>query len=724
MTTLRAGGIVSESSATLLTKSSSHHVIFLVDGSLQSVSEEGDESFNQLIDCDSHVVKRRIDVLVSVAKTLAVEGFGWREGKEEEEENARRRFGCVFYDASCSSSAKDDALVARKKQKTKKRRLGCSMLDLESVFQFFASLKHEEHQTNGGAFITLSQAVSQAALMFKSTKMEECGSRDLVILNATEGLQSLSVAEDVVEKMEKMNVTRSAVFFHGDYASPSSSCLWPTAIEGLANASGIAAICNLRPHQDMFLRQSERCLRAELETGGVLREISDGEATNGEATEQKLIEATRRDKILEKNRVQENAMFPTKMNEDDGKNKDEQERGQQLVRRGENCASQFSKFDVLEERLSGLNASTSLRVPILILPKSDANRDEKQESTGKENQETNSGNTEPFIHHVDVEVENIPKVLHAMFEPLLVLSSCSRMRKDKSKKVRPLLGTSGDIIVRQEYFLGNKHEPKVIIEFRKNEGGIDRIASFNRSASKVVSLIWPLKNADARVFCIKHELAKYKKFFYFNRESGESYAERVSQFRAILENPPSLEELSGIESSKTLRDMALAAPSLLGLMCNPPASQPASSSSFEPPPPPIQASESSPTASTFTLEKYRQLELEQKERRRKIRAALTKQKNKNTVETENKVEKEEETPQRQVITNRLQALRDELELRLNEAETAQKTTSAKTERTSQPDEEQEKEKVVSEERNTDDKGEPKDRQSKKVNKTNLLSFFA
>jgi hypothetical protein len=170
--------------------------------------------------------------------------------------------------------------------------------------------------------------------------------------------------------------------------------------------------------------------------------------------------------------------------------------------------------------------------------------------------------------------------------------------------------------------------------------------------------------------------------------------------------------------------MALAAPSLLGLMCNPPVSQPVSSSSFEPPPPPIQASESSPTASTFTLEKYRQPELEQKERRRKIRAALTKEKNKNTVETENKVEKEEETPQRQVITNRLQALRDELELRLNEAETAQKTASAKTERTSQPDEEQEKEKVVSEERNTDDKGEPKDRQSKKVNKTNLLSFFA
>ena len=37
------------------------------------------------------------------------------------------------------------------------------------------------------------------------------------------------------------------------------------------------------------------------------------------------------------------------------------------------------------------------------------------------------------------------------------------------------------------------------------------------------------------------------------------------------------------------------------------------------------------------------------------------------METENKVEKEEETPQRQVITNRLQALRDELELRLTEA---------------------------------------------------------
>ena len=44
----------------------------------------------------------------------------------------------------------------------------------------------------------------------------------------------------------------------------------------------------------MFLRQSEYA-RAELETGGVLREISDGEATNGEATEQKLI--GRRDAI-------------------------------------------------------------------------------------------------------------------------------------------------------------------------------------------------------------------------------------------------------------------------------------------------------------------------------------------------------------------------------------------------------------------------------------------
>ena len=106
MTTLSAGGIGELSERATTTKSSSHHVIFLIDGSLQSISEEGDESFNQLIDCDSHVVKRRIDVLVSVAKTLAVEGFGWREGKEEEEENARRRFGCVFYDASCSSSAK------------------------------------------------------------------------------------------------------------------------------------------------------------------------------------------------------------------------------------------------------------------------------------------------------------------------------------------------------------------------------------------------------------------------------------------------------------------------------------------------------------------------------------------------------------------------------------------------------------------------------------------
>ena len=37
------------------------------------------------------------------------------EGKEKEEENARRRFGCVFYDASCSSANADDALVARKR---------------------------------------------------------------------------------------------------------------------------------------------------------------------------------------------------------------------------------------------------------------------------------------------------------------------------------------------------------------------------------------------------------------------------------------------------------------------------------------------------------------------------------------------------------------------------------------------------------------------------------
>ena len=275
----------------------------------------------------------------------------------------------------------------------------------------------------------------------------------------------------------------------------------------------------------MFLRQSERCLRAELETGGVLREISDGEATNGEATEQKLIEATRRDKILEKNRVQENAMFPTKMNEDDDKNKEEQERGQQLVRRGENCASQFSKFDVLEERLSGLNASTSLRVPILILPKSDANRDEKQESTGKENQETNSGNTEPFIHHVDVEVENIPKVLHAMFEPLLVLSSCSRMRKDKSKKVRPLLGTSGDIIVRQEQQARAESDNRVQEKRRRYRS--HRFVQSKRLESGFVDLAVEKRRRACLLY--KARTCKVQKVLLFQqRERGVVRGTRVS----------------------------------------------------------------------------------------------------------------------------------------------------------------------------------------------------
>jgi len=315
---------------------------------------------------------------------------------------------------------------------------------------------------------------------------------------------------------------------------------------------------------------------------------------------------------------------------------------------------------------------------------------------------------------VDVELENIPKVLHALHEPLLVLTKCSRMRHDKSKKVRALHGTSGDVIVRQEHFVGNKQEPKVIIEFRKNDGGIDRIASFNRSASKSVSLIWPLKNADARVFCLKHEFAKYKKFFYFH-EGGESNAERVAQFRTILENPPSLEELSGVQSSKTLRDMALAAPTLLGLMCKP----------IESRPPPIQIPESSPSSSTFTLEKYRQLELEQKERREKIRAALTKQKNKNKAEEEPR----KSTPPQQVITNRLQALREELENRLKQTEQdAKKAAQKTTEKYESAKEEEEEEEEEEENNNTEDEGaseneETNDTAGKKINRANLLSFF-
>ena len=218
-----------------------HHAIFLIDGSEQSTSEEGDERFNGLRKvnyCDSRA-KRRVEVLIDVAKTMAVKGFGWRRREYLRDENIRRRFGCVFYDAS---NAKESPKALGKKQK---KRLGCSLLDVESMFRFYESLNHEEYGTDC-AFMTLEQAMRTAVLMFKSTKMEH-GTRDVVILNATEGLQNLSVAEDLVHKMEKMNVTRSAVFFHGEYASPSSSCLWPTAIEGLADASGVAAICNLRP---------------------------------------------------------------------------------------------------------------------------------------------------------------------------------------------------------------------------------------------------------------------------------------------------------------------------------------------------------------------------------------------------------------------------------------------------------------------------------------------
>jgi hypothetical protein len=717
-----------------------HVAIFLIDGSEQSTSEEGDERFNGLRkvnDCDSRA-KRRVEVLIDVAKTMAVEGFGWKRREYLRDENIRRRFGCVFYDAS---NAKESPKALGKKQK---KRLGCSLLDVESMFRFYESLNHEEYGTDC-AFMTLEQAMRTAVLMFKSTKMEH-GPRDVVILNATEGLQNLSVAEDLVHKMEKMNVTRSAVFFHGEYASPSSSCLWPTAIEGLADASGVAAICNLRPHQDMFLRLSKRCLRAELESNNVLHEKSNEDEgrtshavaehdrsftskstkyeLDGDATERKLMEATRRDKILESNRVQQNAMFPTNLNDDydvsTAEQKQENQRGVPL-QYAENCAAQFSKFDVLEERLGGINTNTSLRVPILIAPKKkrdqDTNQDDTEESSGKENRERDL-----FIHHVDVNVDNIPKVLEALFKPLLVLTNCSRMRIDKSKKVRPLHDTSGDIIVRQEYFLGNKCEPKVIIEFRKTDGSFDRIASFNRSASKSISLIWPLKNADARVFYLKHELAKYKKFFYF--ESEKSNAERVAQFRAILENPPTLEELSGIESSKALRDMALAAPSLLRLLCVP-ETQRTSLGDDVGNPSTLEAPSNS--ASKFTLEQYEQLELEQKERRRRIRAALTKQKKKNTEivrgKEEEKTKSDQDANSRQAIAEKLQALRDELELRLKEAEEKAKTAAKKIETTTKNETSQSEEENVNEERRSD-KDENKDRRSKKVNSANLLSFFA
>ena len=144
----------------------------------------------------------------------------------------------------------------------------------------------------------------------------------------------------------------------------------------------------------MFLRLSKRCLRAELESNNVLHEKSNEDEgrtshavaehgrsftskstkneLDGDATERKLMEATRRDKILESNRVQQNAMFPTNLNDDcevsTAEQKQENQRGVPL-QYAEKCAAQFSKFDVLEERLGGLNTNTSLRVPIIIAPK-------------------------------------------------------------------------------------------------------------------------------------------------------------------------------------------------------------------------------------------------------------------------------------------------------------------------------------------------------------------
>ena len=113
-------------------------------------------------------------------------------------------------------------------------------------------------------------------------------------------------------------------------------------------------------------------------------------------------------------------------------NKQENQRGVPL-QYAEKCAAQFSKFDVLEERLGGLNTNTSASANnYRAKEKSETKIRTKtilEESSGKENRERDL-----FIHHVDVNVDNIPKVLEALFKPLLVLTNCSRMRIDKSKK--------------------------------------------------------------------------------------------------------------------------------------------------------------------------------------------------------------------------------------------------------------------------------------------------
>ena len=196
----------------------------------------------------------------------------------------------------------------------------------------------------------------------------------------------------------------------------------------------------------------------------------------------------------------------------------------------------------------------------------------------------------------------------------------------------------------------------------------------------------------------------------------------MAQFRAILENPRPLEELSGIESSKALRDMALAAPSLLRLLCVP-ETQRTSSLGDDGGNPSIREAPSN-SASEIHFRTIQQLELEQ--RRRRIRAVLTKQKKKNTEIIRGKEEEKTKSTKRQLASSRgekLPSFIDELELRLKEAEEKAKTAAKKIETTTKKnDSSQSGEENVDEERRSDN-DENKDRRSKKVN-SHLLSFFS
>ena len=727
------------------------HVIFLIDGSEQSVSEEGDGLYNQLYSLDQRIRKKRIEVLIDVAKALACEGLvSWNKEEEEEEEEEeegneyvrveeeegsrvkkeeeRIFYACVFFDASMKTM---NSCASHRKTKVA---LKHPLTDIDGLFTFFSSM-NDVKRTNGEiTTFSIDQALKTAILMFKSKKaINDVSRRDVVILNATENVLDLRVSSEAIKKMDVIKVVRSAVFFHSENCSPSSSCLWPTSLEALVSntpTAGILAICNLRPHQDHFLRPSARSLRKELESNGILKETNNDDDDKYDTFQ----EARQRAKDFDTKRVEQTAMFPTRKNEEETPKKNQQVLP---VRYAENCATSHTKFDVGEERLKGITCATTLRVPIVTLTKNIDNDAENNNATEIIN-----------ITHVELDSAIIPKVIDAIARPIFTLTKCARMRIEKSKKVKALSRRSssninsssvdafrGDIVCRQEYLLGGQQETKIIIEFRNNFGTVDRLIAVNKSLTSQIKLIWPLKNDKSeRCFALAYDgkKSKYKKCFYFCEANSalHSYAEIVSKFRSVLENPPTLEAMSGVEN---LNDLAQAAPSLLSLIS----------------PSMLIHGEEKRNQQQEQLGRLNELELEHTERKSKLREALRKKKSQSSgaiinKENENIIKyvdqktktKKNETVETLEITDRLRTLRRELELRINK--------EAKQELEPNDKEEEEKEEEENarceppalkqsqtDEINTNDNDSTNTKTTKttssggrKVDSSNLFSFFA